>query len=113
MYWRKQGEPITNQDEILDKNRRILLGTIHKHKCLLLYCPKNYNEHVPDVSRSEVRSALDRMSNDKAAIVTDKVSGEALKAGGKVIHDTLSNACTKCIRKKIPEKWKIQINPNS
>ena len=39
------------------------------------------------------------MSNDKA-IGTDKVSIEALKAGGKVIHDTLSNTYTKCIRKR-------------
>ena len=102
----KQGEPITNQDNILGRIEEFYSELYASTSTVHRATPKNNNEPVPDVSSSEVRSALNRMSNDKA-IGADKVSIEALKAGGKVIHETLSNAYTKYIRKKkIPEKWK-------
>ena len=101
----KSGEQITNQDQILQR--------IEEFYTELYYDETQIENHkitphpeILSVTPSEVRNALSRMPNGKAA-GSDDISIEALKAGGAVIHKQLATLYTRCLQEgRIPRSWK-------
>ena len=93
----EQGEQITNQDQILERIEQFYTELYSSSNKVQYSNPGVTTNDVPEVTLSEVRSALSQMSNDKA-VGPDRISIEALKAGNTIIYKQLAELYTACLQ---------------
>ena len=99
----KEGQPITNQDDILERIEEFYTELYASANNTL---DNREKEAAPTVTISEVRHALSKMSNDKA-VGLEGISVESLKAGGSVVHKELAKLYTMCLQEnRTPKDWK-------
>ena len=103
----KAGQPITNQDDILKRIEEFYTDLYAS--ALQDTATQEIGEPadpLPDITASEVRHSLGKMSNDKA-VGADGISIEAMKAGDAVLHRELAKLFTNCLKQnKTPDNWK-------
>ncbi|KAL0810833.1 hypothetical protein ABMA28_010143 [Loxostege sticticalis] len=110
--------------KLLDENQNLVNNRNHLQEIVVKYYQQLYkstetepdtmvskrvtnvgSEDVPEITDSEIETALSRMKNGKAA-GSDNVLVEMVKAGGESVIKTLNTLFNKCLEEgKIPEEW--------
>ena len=102
---KKDGSTTSNQQEILKRVKDFYL-TLYDDNIEQVAADNSEKTDPPDVLPAEVRKAIQRLKNGKAAD-QDGITGEILKLCSNETHKGLADLFTKCLKQRnIPTSWK-------